>query len=64
LLALALPVWNSGQNNAAEKSTPVAAPKTTTNSTNLQIQSAALRIEFDHNLRSRVVGWLAEARNS
>lgn len=52
LLALALPVWNSGQNNSAQESTRVAAPKT---STNLQIPSTVLRIEFDHNLHSRVV---------
>ena len=52
LLALAVPVWNSGQNDSAHKSAPVAALES---STNLQIQSSVLRIEFDHNLRSRVV---------
>ena len=52
LLGLALPVWNSGQNNLAQESTPAGALKA---STNLQIQSSVLRIEFDHNLRSRVV---------
>jgi alpha-galactosidase len=57
LLALALPVWNSGQNNS-EKSNSVAALET---STNLQIQSSVLRIEFDRNLRSRVVALLGRS---
>jgi alpha-galactosidase len=51
-LGLVLPVWNSGQSDSVQKSTSVAPPKT---STNLQIQSSVLRIEFDHNLRSRIV---------
>ena len=52
LLALALPVWNAGQNDSAQKSPSAALLET---STNLQIQSSVLRIEFDQNLRSRVV---------
>ena len=36
------PVWNSEQNKLAQAST------------DLQIQSSVLRIEFDHNLHSRV----------
>jgi alpha-galactosidase len=52
LLALFLPVWNSGQNNLLPR--PAALP----DSTNLQIQSSVLRIEFDRNLRSRVVSLL------
>ena len=55
LLGLALPRWNSGQNSSAQHSSPVALPDS---STDLQIQSSVLRIEFDHHLRSRVVALL------
>ncbi len=51
LLVLVLPAWNSRQSNSAQESTPGALEV----ATNLQIQSSVLRIEFDHNLRSRVV---------
>ncbi len=52
LLVLALPGWNSGQNNPAQEYASAGAPKV---STDLQIQSSVLRIEFDRNLHSRVV---------
>jgi alpha-galactosidase len=58
LLALALPVWNSGQSRLAQEPTPAGALKA---STDLQIQSSVLRIEFDHNLRSRVVALLGRS---
>src|SRR5271165_5061688 len=51
LLCFALPAWNSGR-NMAQESAPSGAPKV---APGLQIQSPVLRIEFDHNLRSRVV---------
>ena len=60
LLGLALPVWNSGQNSLSQESAPAGSLKAPTN---LQIQSSVLRVEFDHNLRSRVVVLLVEARN-
>jgi alpha-galactosidase len=44
--------WNSGQTNAV----PQSSPKTSIDSPpNLKIESKILRIEFDHNLHSRVV---------
>jgi alpha-galactosidase len=52
LLGLALPGWNSGQNSAGQRFAPTGAHNP---STDLQIQSSVLRIEFDHNLHSRVV---------
>ena len=52
MFCLALPGWNSGQNNLAQESASAGAPKV---STDLQIQSSVLRIEFDRNLHSRVV---------
>jgi alpha-galactosidase len=55
LVCLALPAWNSGQNSLLQESTPSGGPKV---ATSLQIQSSVLRIEFDHNLRSRVVALL------
>jgi alpha-galactosidase len=53
MLGVALPRWNYGQNTAARQSAPAdnAFP-------DLQLQSAVLRIEFDHHLRSRVVALL------
>jgi alpha-galactosidase len=52
LLGLALPGWNSGQDSAGQRIAPTGAHNP---STDLQIQSSVLRIEFDHNLHSRVV---------
>ena len=52
LLGLALPGWNSGQNNSGQRFAPAGAGNA---AADLQIQSSVLRIEFDHNLRSRVV---------
>ena len=52
LLGLALPGWNSGQNSASQRFAPTGAHNP---STDLRIQSSVLRIEFDHNLHSRVV---------
>src|SRR5271169_3457748 len=52
LLGLALPVWNSGQHNLAQESASAGALKA---STDLQIESPVLRIEFDRNLHSRVI---------
>src|SRR5271166_2471369 len=52
LLGLVLPAWNSRQSNSAQESAPASAVEV---ATNLQIQSSVLRIEFDHNLRSRVI---------
>jgi alpha-galactosidase len=52
LLGLALPGWNSGQNSAGQRIAPTGAHNP---STDLQIQSSVLRIEFDHHLHSRVV---------
>jgi alpha-galactosidase len=51
VLGLAQPGWNSGQNNSGNKSAPAGAPSA---STDLQIQSSVLRIEFDGKLHSRV----------
>jgi alpha-galactosidase len=51
LLSVVLPASISGENGSAGKS----APSTENNvSPELQIQSAVLRIEFDHNLHTRV----------
>src|ERR1022692_2090727 len=52
LLALALPGWNSGQNNSGYKVAPAGARDT---ATDLQIQSSVLRIEFDRKLHTRVI---------
>jgi alpha-galactosidase len=51
LLSIALPGSISGENTPAGRS---AASTENEVSTELQIQSAVLRIEFDHNLHSRV----------
>ncbi len=51
-LSLALPAWNSGQKSSTHET---AASSVTGASANLQIESPVLRIEFDHNLHSRVV---------
>ncbi len=58
LLGLVLPAWNSRQSNSAQESAPPSAVEA---ATNLQIQSSVLRIEFDHNLRSRVVALTARS---
>jgi len=55
VLGLTLPRWNSGQNNPAQHSASGTALSTTPD---LQLQSAVLRIEFDHHLRSRIVALL------
>jgi alpha-galactosidase len=47
LLSLALAGWNSGQKSAPASASNIA--------TELQIQSSILRIEFDHDLHSRVI---------
>jgi alpha-galactosidase len=52
LLGLALPGWDSRQNNSAQ---PSAQTSVGDAATDLKIQSSVLRIEFDHNLHSRVV---------
>jgi len=52
LLCFALPGWNSEQNRSGQEPAPVAALDV---GTGLQIQSSVLRIEFDRNLRSRVI---------
>jgi alpha-galactosidase len=52
LLGLALPAWNSGQNNSGHKVAPAGARDA---ATDLQIQGSVLRIEFDRNLHSRVI---------
>jgi alpha-galactosidase len=52
LLGLALPSGNSGQNSAGQRIAPTSAYKP---STDLQIQSPVLRIEFDRHLHSRVI---------
>jgi len=52
LFGLALPGWNSGQNSADQRFTPTGGHNS---STDLQLQSSVLRIEFDRNLHSRVV---------
>lgn len=52
LVGIALPGWNSGQNGSRQQSAP---PDAVNIAANLQIQSSVLRIEFDHNLHSRVV---------
>jgi alpha-galactosidase len=52
LLGLALPGWDSRQNNSAQ---PSAQTSVGDAATDLKIQSPVLRIEFDHNLHSRVV---------
>src|SRR5580658_8090216 len=52
LLSIALPVSISGENGVAGKLASSADNKV---SSELQIQSAVLRIEFDHNLHSRVI---------
>jgi alpha-galactosidase len=51
LLGSPLPGWNSGQNNGSQG--PV--PADSRSSTDLQIQSRFLRIEFDRRLHSRAV---------
>ena len=54
LLSLAMTGWNSAQSKSSQR-TPASAPlKNSIDSSDLQIQSSVLRIEFDHNLRSRV----------
>jgi alpha-galactosidase len=55
LLGLALLGWNSGHNNSDPRLVPASAGNTTTD---LQIQSSVLRIEFDLNLHSRVAALL------
>jgi alpha-galactosidase len=55
LLGLASPGWNSGQTNSNLKPAP---PAVDSSATDLQIQSSVLRIEFDHNLHSRIVALL------
>jgi alpha-galactosidase len=55
LLGIALLGWNSGHNNSDPRLVPASAGNTTTD---LQIQSSVLRIEFDLNLHSRVVALL------
>ncbi len=55
LLGLALPRWDAGQNGPSAHSVPASEPNS---SPDLQIQSSVLRIEFDHDLRSRVVALL------
>jgi alpha-galactosidase len=52
LLSLASPGWNSGQSSSGPRSAAAGAGNTTTD---LQIQSSVLRIEFDRNLHSRVI---------
>ena len=52
LLCLALPGWNAGQEGLAQQRPAAAALNV---ATDLQIQSSVLRIEFDRNLRSRVI---------
>src|SRR5512140_2056579 len=52
LLGFAVTGWNSRQNSAGQKSTPTGGHNSSTDS---QIQSSVLRIEFDHTLHSRVV---------
>ncbi|HXM64820.1 MAG TPA: glycoside hydrolase family 36 protein [Terriglobales bacterium] len=52
LLGLALLGSNSRQNNASQTSAPASAANATTD---LQIQSSVLRIEFDRNLRSQII---------
>jgi alpha-galactosidase len=52
LLGLALPSWNSGQNRLDPKGILARAGTTTSD---LQIQSSVLRIEFDRNLHSRII---------
>jgi alpha-galactosidase len=55
LLSLAMTGWNSAQSKSSQR-TPASAPlKNSIDSSDLQIQSSVLRIEFDHNLHSRVV---------
>jgi alpha-galactosidase len=51
LCGVALPGWNWGQNRSGQQSVPSSAVAP---STDLAIQSSVLRIEFDHNLHSRV----------
>jgi hypothetical protein len=58
LLGLALPVWNSGQSSAGQESQPIGTHNA---STDLQIQSSVLRIDFDGKLRSRVVALLGSS---
>ncbi|MGP8141071.1 MAG: glycoside hydrolase family 36 protein [Terriglobales bacterium] len=52
LVGLALPGWNSGQTGAGQRNAPTVAHNS---SADLEIHSSVLRIEFDHNLHSRVV---------
>ncbi len=52
VLCLTLPGWNSVQDGLAQPRPPAPAPNV---GTDLQIQSSVLRIEFDRNLRSRVI---------
>jgi alpha-galactosidase len=61
LLSVGLPIWNSGQNGSEQKSSPANALDATSN---LQIQSGVLRIEFDQNLHSRVVTLFGSALGS
>jgi alpha-galactosidase len=51
LCGVASPGWNWGQDNSGQQSIAASAGEP---STDLAIQSAVLRIEFDHNLHSRV----------
>ena len=61
LLGLALPGRNLGQNNSSQPPTTAGAPNTTTD---LQIQSPVLRIEFDRNLYSRIFALLGPSPQS
>ncbi len=60
LLGLVLLGWNSGQNNSPQTSAPASVG---TASTDLQIQSSVLRIEFDRNLHSRIVALFGPSPN-
>src|SRR5580704_7117487 len=52
LLSIALPGWSARQEGSVQQS---AAASPVHVATDLEIQSSVLRIEFDHNLHSRVV---------
>jgi alpha-galactosidase len=52
LLCVALPAWNSGRNRLDALAHPAPSANL---ASDLQIQSSVIRIEFDHNLHSRVV---------
>jgi len=56
LLSMAAPGWNSGQSSQA-----VAPAASRPSSSDLQIQSPLLQIEFDRRLHSRVIALFAEA---